>query len=94
MAGQLDVEPEVLRSIADSFDGVSRHVDELSLPDGVDGGIATADILLLLADLATDLGSIAGDMQSMSHRLAQTRTLYLESDADAAEAIFLAGSGG
>lgn len=93
MADHLDVDTEVLRTIASGFDETSRRVDELSLPAGVDGGIATADVLVLLSDLSLDLADIAGGMDAMSQQLLDTRQLYLQSDEDAAEGIFLAGGG-
>ena len=94
MADHLDVDPAVLSEIAVSFDDRSRDVDEAVLPDGVDAGIATADVLLLLGDLSSDLGEIAGGMAAMSVQLSDSRQLYLDADADAAEAVFLAGGGG
>ncbi|WP_010541279.1 hypothetical protein [Dietzia alimentaria] len=94
MADHLDVDPAVLSEIAVSFDDRSRDVDEAVLPDGVDAGIATADVLLLLGDLSADLGEIAGGMAAMSVQLSDSRQLYLDADADAAEAVFLAGGGG
>ena len=94
MADRLDVDPAVLSEIAVSFDDRSRDVGEAVLPDGVDAGIATADVLLLLGDLSADLGEIAGGMAAMSVQLSDSRQLYLDADADAAEAVFLAGGGG
>ena len=94
MADHLDVDPAVLSEIAVSFDDRSRDVDEAVLPDGVDAGIATADVLLLFGDLSADLGEIAGGMAAMSVQLSDSRQLYLDADADSAEAVFLAGGGG
>lgn len=93
MAEHLDVDPAVLEGISRSFDDESLAVDQLTLPGDVDGGIASADILLLLAELSLDIGSIAGGMHTMALQLSETRRLYVESDAEAAEAIFLAGGG-
>ena len=94
MADHLDVDPAVLSEISVSFDETSLQADEAVLPDGADAGIATADVLLLLGDLSADLGEIAGGMQAMSVQLSDSRQLYLDSDAAAAEAVFLAGGGG
>lgn len=93
MADHLDVAPEVLRGIAAGFDDRSREVDELTLPAGVDGGLASADILLLVAEVSADLGQLAGGLEAMSRKVLDSRQLYLDSDAAAAEALFLAGGG-
>lgn len=93
MAEHLDVDPEILRSIGESFDEASLAVDVLRLPEGVDGGIASADIALLVSALSLDLGTIAGGMDAMSQAVLESRRLYLECDAEAAENIFLAGGG-
>lgn len=94
MADHLDVSPEVLQGIAGAFDDRSREVDELTLPGTVDGGIASGDILVLLADLSLDLADIAGGMGAMSQQLIETRKLYINQDEDAAEALFMVGGAG
>lgn len=91
MAEHLDVNTDVLRTIARSFDDTSRQIDELSLPGGVDGGIASGDILALLADVSLDLADIAEGMDGMAQHLFDTRSLYIDRDEEAAEAIFMAG---
>ncbi|WP_010541283.1 hypothetical protein [Dietzia alimentaria] len=91
MADHLDVDPAVLSEIAVSLDEASLQVDELSLPGGVDGGIASGDIFALLADVSLDLAEIAGGLEAMSQQLSETQRLYIERDEDAAEALFLAG---
>lgn len=94
MADHLDVDPEVLHSIATSIDDASIRVDGASLPGSVDGGIASADIALLLSALSQDLGTIAGGMDAMARGVLESRRLYLDRDAEAAEAIFCAGGSG
>ena len=94
MADHLNVDPEVLHSIATSIDDASIRVDGASLPGSVDGGIASADIALLLSALSQDLGTIAGGMDAMARGVLESRKLYLDRDAEAAEAIFREGGGG
>lgn len=94
MADRVDVDPEVLAEISTSFDERSREVDEVVVPEGVDAGVATADVLLMLAELSSDLGEIAGGMAAMAVQVGNSRRLYLEADDEAAEALFLAGGGG
>lgn len=91
MAENLDVNPDVLRTIAGSFDATSGEVDELSLPGGVDGGIASGDILVLLADVSVDLAEIAGGLDVMSQQLLETRQRYISCDEGSAEVIGMVG---
>lgn len=91
MAEHLNVDTEALRSIAASFDDASIDVDQLALPVAVDGGIATTDIDLLLSMLSSELGAVAGGLDIMTQRLIESRQHYIDSDNEAAEAIFTAG---
>ena len=94
MAEDLDVNTDVLLGIASRFDDTSREIDELRLPNAVDGGIASGDIHVLLAELSLDLAEIASGMDAMSRQLVATRQLYVDRDERAAEAIILSGDAG
>ena len=89
MAEHLDVNTDVLHGIAGRFDVASHEVDELSLPDAVDGGIASGDIHLLLADVSLDLAELAGGLDAMSQLLLDTQQLYLDRDEHAAETLIM-----
>lgn len=93
MADHLDVVPKVLEHISRTFDDRSQTVEGLTLPSDVDGGRASADILLLLSEVSADLSSMSGGMFAMSAQLSESRRLYIETDVEAAEAIFLTGGG-